>query len=85
MTDNFAYDGVREMAPARVHFAITPSDTVDLAQPARSVYCNVAGTAVLRDGAGTNISYTLSVGQVLPLEVVRVLATGTTATVIGWR
>lgn len=71
-------------SPAASHFAITPSDSADLAVVPRAIYCQTAGTAVLRDAAGTNVSYALTAGQILPLSAVRVLATGTTAGLVGW-
>ena len=71
-------------SPANRHFAITPSDSADLAVLPRVIYCAAAGTAVLRDGAGTDLSYALLAGQILPFAPVRVLATGTTATLCGW-
>lgn len=71
-------------SPALQHMAITPSDTQDLASRPRVIYCAEAGRAVLRDLAGTELGYDLVKGQILPLSVVRVLATGTTAVLYGW-
>lgn len=72
------------ITPGERHLAITPSNTVDLTFVPRAIYCEAAGTAVLRDKFGTDISYTLVQGQVLDFRAVRVLATGTTATLRGW-
>lgn len=66
------------------HFAITPSDDDDLAIRPRGLYCTVAGNAVIRDELGVDITYPLTVGQILPFRGVRILATNTTATVVGW-
>lgn len=90
--DHYAYTGrgVREYLgrsladPASRHFAITPSDTEDLAVRPCAIYCNVAGNAVIRDEDGTDLTYALVVGQILPFRGVRILATGTTATLFGW-
>lgn len=66
------------------HFAVTPSDSTDLAIKPRALYCMVSGNAVIRDEAGTDITYPLTAGQILPFRGVRILATNTTATVVGW-
>jgi len=70
-------------SPFTIHFAITPSNSVNLPDRPRAVRCNVAGTAVLVDEAGTALSYTLAVGEVIAGRIVRVNATGTTATLFG--
>jgi len=84
MPDHFASHAKGLEAPADRHYAIVPSDGADLPRVPRSVYCAAAGTAVLRDHQGTDLSYTLVAGQILPVRPVRVLATGTTATLYGW-
>lgn len=71
-------------SPASHHFAIQPSDEADMPSIPRVIYCAGSGTAVLRDMAGVDLSYDLVKGQILPLSAQRVLATGTTATLIGW-
>jgi hypothetical protein len=84
MTDKFASftPGLSDVATR--HFAITPSDTTDFLVKPRALYCNAAGDAVVRDEGGTEITYALTQGQVLPFRGARILATGTTATVVGW-
>tara|TARA_R110000787_G_scaffold99975_1_gene204778 strand:- start:186 stop:446 length:261 start_codon:yes stop_codon:yes gene_type:complete len=67
-------------APASDAFAVTPSDSVDLAFIARSLFIGVAGTVSVITKEGTTVSFTLPAGFILPLEVSRVRATGTTAT-----
>jgi hypothetical protein len=84
MTDTFASFTPGLSDVATLHFAITPSDTTDLAITPRSLYCNAAGDAVVRDEAGTDITYALTQGQILPFRGVRILETGTTATLVGW-
>lgn len=71
--------------PAVRHFAITPSDSADLSERTRAIYCQTAGTVRLRDCQDNDITYTVFAGLILPFVAKRVLATGTTATVIGWR
>jgi hypothetical protein len=62
---------------------ITPSDAVDISRGPLIIYCTVAGTVAAIDSAGVVVTYTMAVGDVLPLLVKRVNSTGTTATVIG--
>ncbi|OAI25971.1 hypothetical protein A1351_15575 [Methylosinus sp. R-45379] len=71
-------------SPATKHFTLVASDANDLAVIPRAVYVNVGGVAVIRDVAGTEIAYNVNQGQVLPFRGVRLLSTGTTATLIGW-
>ncbi|MDK3020136.1 spike base protein, RCAP_Rcc01079 family [Pseudodonghicola flavimaris] len=83
MEDPFKHHARGLESPGAVHFAITPDDDNDLPVRPRYLWCNGAGTAVLRDSAGTDLSYMLGVGQILPFAPVRVMATGTTATLFG--
>lgn len=71
-------------SPALRHFPVSPSDTEDLPVRPRSIYCNTAGTVALRDVDGTDVTYSVTAGTILPVRCSRVLATGTTATVAGW-
>jgi len=84
MIDPFKYQARSREAPASQHFAITPSDSTDLPIRPRVLYCAADGTAVVRDGVGNDLSYSLLAGDILPVSAVRVLATGTTATLYGW-
>jgi hypothetical protein len=84
MTDKFESftPGLSDVATR--HFAITPSNSADLTIKPRAIYCSAAGDAVIRDEGGTEITYALTQGQVLPFRGVRILSTGTTATLVGW-
>ena len=87
MSDPFGQHQRGLDSPANRHRSITPSDTVDLAvsgERPRVLYCTVAGNVALRDDLGTTITYALIAGQILPFSPQRVMATGTTATVVGW-
>lgn len=84
MPDPFDTDYVNLTSPAVAHYAIAPSDSMDLPVRPRALYVNVAGTAVLRDNDGEEISYELAAGAVLSIRPVRVMATGTTAQLIAW-
>jgi protein involved in polysaccharide export with SLBB domain len=82
MADPFERNAPSLDSPATRHFAITAANT-DMAIIPRALYCTAAGTAVVRDAAGTDVTYTLEVGDVLTFRAVQV-RTGSTATVIGW-
>ncbi|TDX63989.1 hypothetical protein EDE12_106134 [Methylosinus sp. sav-2] len=82
--DNFNSHAKGLSSPGTKHFQLVASDNADLAVIPRAVYVNVGGVAVIRDAAGTDISYNMSQGQVLPFRGVRLLALGTTAVLIGW-
>lgn len=71
-----------ESAFPNYHFDITPSDVTNLPRP-MVIYCVADGDAVLVDKAGTAYTYTMVAGQIIPMQVERVNATGTTATVVG--
>ena len=71
--------------PARRAAAITPSDTVDLTAYAKALYVGAAGNVrVLTVGGEDADAVTFANHPVgwLPVQVRRVLATGTTATQI---
>ncbi|MCL4068994.1 hypothetical protein M3484_20770 [Pseudomonas sp. GX19020] len=87
MSDPFGSHAVGRTAPGMRHRTITPSDTVDLAvsgERPRVIICTAAGNVSIRDDAGTVITYALSAGQILLFSPCRVMATGTTGTVVGW-
>jgi hypothetical protein len=62
--------------------AVTPNDTTNIAPaPCDAFYVGGAGTVVVIDIGGTTLTLTGALaGTVYPLRVMRVLATGTTAT-----
>ncbi|WP_239024916.1 spike base protein, RCAP_Rcc01079 family [Sphingomonas corticis] len=70
-------------APADDLFAIVPSDTVDLATVPKALYCAVAGNVALRGTGNTTITIPVVAGQIVPIRARRVMATGTTATMVG--
>jgi hypothetical protein len=71
-------------SPVKKHFAIVPSDSQDLADMPKAIYCQAAGNIVIRDSAGTDLTYAMTVGQILLMRPTRVLQTGTTGTYYGW-
>lgn len=82
MIDQFGSHSVGMDSPATRHFAITPADA-DLAIRPRVLRCSVAGTVVVRDETGTDVTYTMVAGEILPFRAVQVRA-ASTATVVGW-
>jgi len=77
-------------APANEAVAVTPSDTVALAVPSRALYVGGAGNvAVVMAGPGASLGEGVAVtftnvpaGAILPISVLRVNNTNTTATSI---
>lgn len=70
-------------SPASRIFAITPDDATDLPHVTRGLHFNTGGAAVVVDKHGNQTSFVGAGGVTYPLRVVRVLATGTGATVVG--
>lgn len=65
-------------------YAITPSDSTNLATVPKALYVTNSGTLSVQGSSGATVSLgTVAAGQVIPLRVRRVLAAGTTATVVG--
>lgn len=84
MSDPFANHESGLDSPFTRHYTITPSDSEDLPTRPRAIYCNGGGDAVLRDEGGVDVTYTMTVGQRIEGRFVRVMATGTTATLVAW-
>jgi hypothetical protein len=62
--------------------AITPNDTTNIA-PTRAIYVGVQGNLAVRMISGQSVTFTACpAGLLLPVQVDRVLATGTTASSI---
>ena len=70
--------------PAGTHFEVTPSNTVDLEPRPRGFRVLTDGNLALMDEAGVSITYAVSAKEIIPFAAKRVLATGTTATVVAW-
>jgi hypothetical protein len=83
--DRFHFVQQRLNSPITVVFAIAPSDSSDLSLITRSLYVGGAGNVRVVAKDGGTVTYTnVQAGQRLPIRIVRVLATGTTATnIIG--
>ncbi len=84
MSDNFQNHQRGLESPADRHTAITPSDTSPVLPRPRALWCQTAGNLAIEDSAGNVLTYAVAAGQIIPFRAVRIRATGTTATVIGW-
>ena len=70
-------------APANSFTSVTPSDSVDLNIPARSLYVGGAGDVACINGSGVAVTFVgVTAGTILPIRTTRVNATNTTATSI---
>lgn len=69
------------VGPATRCFAVSPSDSTDIAFTARALYVGVSGDIAIRTpGSSTTVTLRNAVaGTILPVSVARVMATGTTA------
>lgn len=60
--------------------AVTPSDDTDLSNTTRGVYVGAQGSLKVRmAGSGNDVTFVLDKHEILPIRVVRIFATGTTA------
>lgn len=65
--------------PATDALPVTPDDSVDLPMAAIAVYIETGGTVVVDTVAGETRTVAVADFSILPLGIVRVRATGTTA------
>ena len=72
-------------SPAQLAFAVTPSNTVDLAQVTRGIYVGVSGDLKVDMVAGGTVTFVdLAAGMIHPIAAKRIYQTGTDATnIIG--
>lgn len=85
MTDRFANFQPSLSGPASTGFAIAPSNDTDLPEATRALYVGSGGDLAVTMLSGATVVLTgVAAGSLLPLRVVRVHATGTTAgTIVG--
>ncbi len=69
-------------APAQDYASITPSDATVLSPPCRRVYCGGAGNLALVSPRGGAATFAVAAGQMLDVNASKILATGTTATLL---
>lgn len=65
--------------PAKFAAAVTPSDSTNLTAPTRGIYVGVGGNISVIIGGATVLFENVPVG-ILPIQVTRIRATGSTAT-----
>jgi len=83
MQDRFADRSPSTDGPAFHGFAITTSDGTDLTEVTRALYVGGAGAVHVLMASGGDVTFAnVAAGTVLPIRVQRVLATGTTATLV---
>lgn len=64
-------------------FAVTPSDSVNLPPACTGLYVGATGNVVVETLSGATITFlAVPVGALIPIQVRKVKATGTTATSI---
>lgn len=81
MADRFAGAGDSLLAPAFHAVAVTPSDTVDLANVAKRLWVGGTGNVTLITVGGETVEYAaVPAGTYLQVRASRVKSTGTTAT-----
>jgi|TARA_Y100000310_G_scaffold62792_1_gene58066 hypothetical protein len=69
-----------KVEPSIRFIAITPSDTLDLPQPIRSLYIGSAGNIAVEDVDGNVVTFAgLVDSSILPIKPIKVMATDTTA------
>ena len=69
-----------DLAVGQTAFAITPNNSTKFARRARAFYVGVGGDITVLTGAGDVVQLKdVPQGAVIPLEITRVNATGTTA------
>ena len=66
--------------PANHWFAISPSDSADLAITPRGIYVGVTGAVAMHDITGTAVTFVAMPVGFHPVRPRRILATGTAAT-----
>lgn len=60
-------------------FVVTPNDSTNLTKKADGLWVGTGGDVAVITLGGTTLTFTVPTGGVLPLQVTRVLATGTSA------
>ena len=83
MADIFSNHSASLISPAGNAAAVTPHNDDDLLFASRALYIGGAGNVAVVMAGGETVTFRgLAAGSLLPVRVTRVLATGTTATLI---
>ncbi len=80
MADRFSDNAPSLTGPAIHAFSIVPSDSANLTETTRAIYCGAGGDLVATLQSGAVVTFAnMPAGTLLPLRVTKVAATGTTA------
>lgn len=80
MADSFDGTTPTLTAPVERIFAVTPSDTVDLANVPRAIWVGTSGDLAVIDAGGTTVTlHNVAGGMWHAMRPVRIKASGTTA------
>lgn len=84
MSDEFAHEPRSLISPASKAVALTPNNDADLANIPRAIYVGGAGnlTVTMLGQSGTTLFTAVPAGTILPIQIKRLHATGTTAAAI---
>ena len=83
MTDNFASFFTELNSPAQDAFAVSKSDSANLTFATRALYVGGGGNVAITTVKGANVTFAnVPAGSLLPVRAIKVLSTGTTATLI---
>jgi hypothetical protein len=78
--DTYGKD-ISQLGPARNAVAVTPNDGTDLTNVSRGIIAGSTGNiSVNMSGSGSAVVIAVVAGQLYPIAVSRILATGTSAT-----
>lgn len=83
-TDKFSLFSGGLSGPITRSLLVTPADGADLVETTRALHCNASGNvAVIMAGDTASVIKAVIAGVTYPWRVKRVLAAGTTATVVA--
>lgn len=74
MADPFNERAETLTAPCRRHVLLSADVENDIDPRPRAIWCEAAGTIILRDENGVGLPYTMRAGLVLPFRPMRVMA-----------
>jgi hypothetical protein len=74
---------VSNVSTSKIFRTLTPSDSEEYTDELKALYCLAPGDVALEDYDGNQTTFVVVAGQILYLRPKKVLATGTTATVVG--
>ena len=85
MADRFSTNAESPSSPPQRAATVTPNDSEDLPDVTKGIHCNAAGDLVaIFKGDDTAVTLNLLAGRTYRYRLRRVLATGTTATVVAF-